>query len=58
MSIELLTMAAWRAKQHQVAAPRRTVTVQVVYYDALGIEPDEEGESYTYELPPPGARPC
>jgi hypothetical protein len=55
-SVELLTIAAMRAKKNQVAAPRRTVTVQVVYVDALGLEPDEEGESYTYELPPqPGA---
>jgi hypothetical protein len=55
-NIQLLTIAAIRAKQRQHEASRQTVTVRVVYVDALGLEPDEEGESYTYELPPrPGA---
>lgn len=55
MSIELLTLAAMRAKQRQHEAPRQCVTLQVVYYDARGIEPDELGESYTVALPAPGA---
>jgi hypothetical protein len=54
----ILALAARRAKQRQQAEPRQTVTMQVVYYDARGIEPDELGESYVYELPAPGDRPC
>jgi hypothetical protein len=41
-----------RAKARPVE-PTRTVTVQVMYYDALGTHPPEPGESYTYELPEP-----
>lgn len=48
----LLALAAMRAKQRQHAEPRRTVTLQVVYYDASGQEPDELGERYLYALPP------
>jgi hypothetical protein len=55
-SLELLALAAMRAKQRQVTAPRRTVTLQVVYYDARGIEPPSPGEAYTYELPAPAPR--
>jgi hypothetical protein len=55
-SVEFLTIAALRAKKNQGDAPRKTVTVQVVYYDALGVLPDELGERYTYELPEPGGR--
>jgi hypothetical protein len=47
----LLAIAAKRAKQRQQGEPRQTVTMQVVYYDARGIEADELGECYTYELP-------
>jgi hypothetical protein len=50
-STEILTLAAMRAKQRQVHPPPRLVTVQVIYYDALGLEPDEEGERYVYEMP-------
>ena len=59
-SVELLALAAMRAKQHQVTAPRQTVTLQVEYYDARGIEPPSKGESYTYSLPAtaPGGRTC
>ena len=55
----LLALAARRATERHVRAPRQTVTLQVVYYDARGIEADELGERFTYELPPaPGDRPC
>jgi hypothetical protein len=47
-NVELLALAAMRAKQRQQAEPSRKVTCRVVYYDARGIEPEEEGESYTY----------
>ena len=59
-SVELLALAAMRARQHQGTAPRQTVTLQIEYYDARGIEPPELGESYTYELPAtaPGGRSC
>ena len=50
----LLAIAAKRAQQRQQAEPRRTVAMQVVYYDARGIEPDELGERYTYDLPETG----
>ena len=58
----LLVLAARRAKERQVTAPRRTVTLQVIY--AAGLDPIAEpeiwGESYTHELPPPapGGRTC
>ena len=58
-SLELLTLAAMRAKQRQTTAPPRQVTLQVLYYDARGLEPDEVGERYVYTLPPAsGDRPC
>jgi hypothetical protein len=49
--LEILVMAAKRAKERQAAAPRQAVTLQVEYYDARGIEPPVKGESYTYYLP-------
>ena len=56
--VELLTMAAMVAKKRQTTAPPRHVTLQIVYYDARGIEADELGERFTYELPPAsGERP-
>ena len=60
-SVELLALAAMRAKQNQTSAPRKTITLRVVYAAGLDpeAEPEFEGPSYTYELPPaPGARPC
>jgi hypothetical protein len=51
--LQFLTIAALRARQRRAdPPPGRTVTLQVVYYDARGLEPDELGERYTYELPP------
>jgi hypothetical protein len=50
-SIELLTLAALRARRSQAAAPRPTVTLQVVYYDASGHEPPEHGARYVYAFP-------
>jgi len=49
--LELLTLAALRAKRSKADAPQRTVTLQVVYYDARGVEPDMTGERYEYVLP-------
>jgi hypothetical protein len=49
--IEILAMAARRARERQTTAPRQTVTLQVEYYDARGIEPPSKGESYVYTLP-------
>ena len=49
----LLVLAARRAKERQVTAPRRTVTLQVIY--AAGLDPIAEpiwGESIP-TLPPP-----
>ena len=53
-SVELLTMAAMLARKRQAEAPRKTVTLRVVYAAGLDpeAEPEYEGESYTYELPP------
>jgi hypothetical protein len=45
----LLALAAFRLQQRQQAEPRRTVSLKVVYYDALGIEPLLEGPTYTYD---------
>jgi hypothetical protein len=50
-SVELLTLAAMRAKQREATAPTQTVTLQIEYVDARGIEPPELGESYTYAVP-------
>ena len=56
-SVELLTMAVMLAKKRQREAPERTVTLQVIY--AAGLDPDAEpeyeGETYTYTLPPDAA---
>ena len=54
----ILALAARRIHERQTTAPPRTITMQIVYVDGLGIEPDEFGETYTYELPPdaPGGR--
>ena len=50
----ILALAARRAKERQVTAPPRTITMKVVY--AAGLDPEAEpeimGETYTYELPP------
>ena len=46
----LLVLAATRAKRRQQAEPRRRVTLQVVYYDARGIEPLLVGPEYVYEV--------
>jgi hypothetical protein len=56
----LLALAAMRAKQHQSDPPRRTVVLQVEYYDARGIDPPTLGERYAYVLPAPtpGGRAC
>ena len=35
-NVQLLALAALRARARQDAAPRQTVRLQVVYYDALG----------------------
>ena len=50
MSVELLTLAAMRAKQRQHAEPRRRVTLQVVYYDARGTQPLLVGPAYVYDV--------
>jgi hypothetical protein len=47
-NVELLALAAMRAKQRQQAEPRRRVTLSVVYYDARGIEPLLVGPEYVY----------
>jgi hypothetical protein len=57
-SVELLTLAAMRAKQRSQAEPRHRVVLQIEYYDARGIDPPTQGEWYTYELPAPGDRSC
>jgi hypothetical protein len=49
-SVELLTLAALRARERQEAPRLRPVTLQVVYYDALSGE-ETPGPSYTYDLP-------
>ena len=49
MSPQLLALAAMRAKQRQQTAPRQTVTLQVVYLDALGHPTDEGYTGPTYE---------
>jgi hypothetical protein len=48
-SLELLTLAAMRARRSQATAPRQRVTLRVVYYDALGQEPDACYTGPTYE---------
>ena len=54
-SLELLTIAARRAKERQHGAPRRTVTLRVVYGDERGMEPLLEGPTYVYEATQGGA---
>ena len=49
-SIELLTLAALRARQRQDAEPTRTVVLQIEY-DAYGDEPPLLGERYVLVLP-------
>lgn len=56
----LLAVAAMRIKKNQVEAPKRYITLRTVYAAGLDptLEPEYEGPSYTYELPPqPGDRP-
>jgi hypothetical protein len=48
--VQLLTLAALRLRQRQEAEPKPRLVFQVTYYDARGIEPDELGERYVYEL--------
>jgi hypothetical protein len=61
----ILALAALRAKKNQVTAPRRTVTLQIVYAAGLDpiAEPAYEGPTCAYEesadgwQPVPGDRP-
>jgi hypothetical protein len=46
----ILALAALRAKKSQETEPKRQVSLRVVYYDALGVEPLLEGPTYTYEV--------
>ena len=48
-SPHILALAALRARERLSAAPRQTVTLQVVYYDALGHEPDVIYTGPTYQ---------
>jgi hypothetical protein len=45
----LLILAARRAKERQVTAPRQRVTLKIVYTDQSGQEPDECYTGPTYE---------
>ena len=49
-SVELLTLAAMRAKQRQEAAPDQAVVLQIEY-DAFEDEPPLLGERYVLYLP-------
>ena len=49
-SVQLLTLAAMRAKERQAAAPDQVVVLQVEY-DAYEDEPPLLGEQYVYVLP-------
>jgi hypothetical protein len=49
-NIQLLTLAAMRAKQRQAAAPTQAVVLQIEY-DAYGEEPPLKGEQYVLYLP-------
>jgi hypothetical protein len=53
----ILALAALRAQKNQATAPRRTVTLRVVYVDELGIEPLLEGPTYVYEETTDGWQP-
>ena len=46
-----LALAAKRAQECAPSVPQRTVRLQIVYYDSLGVEPDMMGERYEYVLP-------
>ena len=48
-SLEILMLAARRAKERQTTAPRQRVTLQILYYDMSGQEPDVCYEGPTYE---------
>jgi hypothetical protein len=48
--MELLALAALRLRQRQEAEPRPRVVLQTVFYDARGLDPDEFGAQYVYEL--------
>ena len=48
--VELLALAAMRAKQHQADAPTQSVVLQIEY-DAYGDEPPLLGERYVLALP-------
>jgi hypothetical protein len=58
----LTRLARVEAQERQHEKPRQTVTLQIVYYDASGLHPDELGESYVYYVPDTGpawrADPC
>jgi hypothetical protein len=45
----LLAIAARRAKQRQQTAPRQRVALKIVYYDTLGLHPDEVYDGPVYE---------
>jgi hypothetical protein len=55
MSLELLTMAAMRARERKAGRPPgRPVVLQIAYVDARGLEPPELGERYVYYVPATG----
>ena len=47
--IQLLAIAARRAKERQTTAPRQRVTLRIVYHDMLGHHPDACFTGPTYE---------
>jgi hypothetical protein len=55
----ILALAALRAKKNQGTAPRRTVTLKIVYAAGLDpiAEPAYEGPSYVYEETTDGWQP-
>ena len=52
-SVELLALAAMRAKERQVTAPGREVVLRVVYEGTPWGDPPEEGPEYVYYVPEP-----
>ena len=48
-NVELLALAALRARERQAHAPRQTLTLQIVSYDAFGHEPDVIYPGPTYQ---------
>ena len=59
-STHLTRLVRVEAQEREQTEPRRTITLRVVYAAGLDpiAEPEYEGESYLYELPPrPGDRP-